>query len=326
MNNFKKILITICALLIGAIGVPSEAAQKYPDREVRIVVPYTPGGFNDTFARTISHYLTTDWKESVVVENRPGGNTIIGNSFVARAAPDGYTLLVTPLPFSSLPGLYGKKLPYDALKNFDPVVWAASTQNVLVVRSDSKIKTVKDLVDYAKKNPKKVNYGSTGTGSSNHLSMELFMSMTGTQMTHIPYKGSSPAVVALLSGDIDVFFDNMPNVLPQIRAGKFRAIATTGLKRSPLLPDVPTVAESGVPGYEVNVWFGLQAPAGTPANVIAKLNKDVVQVLRTPAVVKQFGDLGVEVVASTPEQFDQLLSSEIKKWGDVVKAAHIQLE
>lgn len=327
MNKAKRTFVATCITLAGLIGASSAVASDFPSRQVTIVVPYTPGGFNDTLARTLAQHLTAKWKESVVVLNKPGGNTLIGNSYVAHSAPDGYTLLVTPLPFASLPALYGSKLPYDAIKSFEPVVWAASVHNALVVRSDSKIKTMKDLLDYARSNPDKINYGSTGTGSSNHLSMELLMNMTGTKMTHIPYKGSAPAVVALLSGDIDALFDNIPNVIQQIRAGKLRAIATTGLQRSSTLPDIPTVDASGVPGYEVNVWFGVQAPAGTPPDIIKKLNHDMVEVLHEPDVVALFAKQGVvDVVASTPEKFKQLVASEIKKWGAVVKAANIKLE
>ncbi|QBY55331.1 tripartite tricarboxylate transporter substrate binding protein (plasmid) [Cupriavidus oxalaticus] len=307
----------------GAMGAASDA---YPDKPIRIVVPYTPGGFNDTLARTVGEKLTKLWKQPVVVDNRPGGNTLIGNSMVAKAAPDGYTLLITPLPFAALPALYGTKLPYNATKDFSPVIWAASTQNVLVARNDLGLATVKDIVDFAKKNPGKLNYGSTGSGSSNHLSMELFEKMTGTKLTHVPYKGSGPAVLALLGGEIDVLFDNLPNVMNQIRAGKFKPVAVTGLQQSTLLPDVPTVAESGVPGYEVNVWFGIQAPAGTPKEVVQKLNQEIAKALADPEIMKRFREQGVEVVGSSPTKFATLVEAEIQKWGSVVRDANVRLE
>lgn len=302
------------------------AAENYPDKPIRIVVPYTPGGFNDTLARTVGEKLTAKWKQSVVVDNRPGGNTLIGNSLVAKSPPDGYTLLITPLPFAALPALYGARLPYNATKDFTPVVWAASTQNVLVARNDLNLATVKDIVEFAKKQPGKLNYGSTGSGSSNHLSMELFEKMTGTKLTHIPYKGSGPAVVAMLGGEIDVLFDNLPNVINQIRAGKFKPIAVTGQQRSSLLPDVPTVAEAGVPGYEVNVWFGIQAPAGTPKEIVQRLNAEITKSLAEADVVKRFRDQGVEVVGSSPAKFASLVDSEIEKWGTVVRDANVRLE
>lgn len=323
----KKWFQTIAAGLGLAASVAAGVAlADYPDRQVRIVVPYPPGGFNDTLARTASEYLTKFWQQPVVVDNRPGGNTLIGNTAVAKSDPDGYTLLVTPLPFSALPGLYGDKMPYDAVRDFEPVIWAGSTQNILAVRADFPHKTVKDILDYARKNPGRLNYGSTGSGSSNHLSMELFLEMTGTKMTHIPYKGSAPAVAALLAGDIDLLFDNLPNVYPHIQAGKLHAVAATGTKRAPLLPDVPTVTESGVPGYEVYVWFGIQAPAGTPAEVVAKINGDLVRMLREPVVVDKFGKQGVEIVASSPQQFKELVANEIKKWDRVIRRAGIRIE
>lgn len=302
------------------------AADDYPSKQTRIIVPYPPGGFNDTLGRTVADRLSKMWKQPVVVDNRPGGNTVLGNNLAAKAPADGYTILVTPLPFSALPALYGGKLPYNAQKDFQPLVWAGSTQNALVVRNELGINSVRELVDYAKKNPAKLNFGSTGSGSSNHLSMELFMSMTGTKLTHVPYKGSAPAIMAMLGGEIDVLFDNVPNVMQQIRAGKLKAIAVTGTKRTTLLPEVATVAESGVPGYEVTVWFGMQMPAGVPRPVLDRANRDIVAILRDPEVVKLFRDQGVEVEASTPEAFAELVGREIPKWTKVVNDAGVKVE
>ena len=309
-----------------ALAGAAVAADDYPSRATRIVVPYPPGGFNDTLARTVGDRLAKAWKQPVVVDNRPGGNTVLGNSLVAKSPPDGYTILITPLPFSALPSLYGNKLPYDALKDFTPLVWAGSTQNALVVRPDLGLNSVRELIDYAKKNPGKLNFGSTGSGSSNHLSMELFMSMTGTRMTHVPYKGSAPAVMAMLGGEIDVLFDNVPNVLQQIKAGKLKPLAVTGASRAALLPETPTVVEAGVPGYEVTVWFGMQMPAGTPRSVVERANQDIVRILRDPEVVRQFREQGVEVVASTPEAFGELVQREVRKWTRVVTDANVRIE
>jgi tripartite-type tricarboxylate transporter receptor subunit TctC len=320
---FKTWLAILC---LGWLAAAPAGAQTFPDHTVRIVVPYPPGGFNDTLARVSAEKLTKMWNQPVVVENKPGGNTTLGNALVAKSPADGYTILVTPLPFSALPGLYGDKLPYDALKDFTPLVWAGSTQNALVVRKDLPVNSVKELIEYAKKNPGKVNYGSTGSGSSNHLSMELFMKMTGTKMQHIPYKGSAPATLAMVSGEIDALFDNVPNVLPQIKAGKMKAIAVSGLQRAVLLPSVPTVAESGVPGYEVNVWFGMQLPAGTPKPIVDKINRDIVSLLKEPDVVARFRDQGVEVVASSPAEFSQLIQKEVVKWTQLIKDANIRIE
>ncbi|QHJ00885.1 tripartite tricarboxylate transporter substrate binding protein [Xylophilus rhododendri] len=323
ISRFARLL---APLLVGlCLGAPA-LADDYPSKPVRIVVPYTPGGFNDTLARTVGERLGRSWKQSVVVDNRPGGNTVLGNNLVAKAPADGYTMLITPLPFSALPALYGNKLPYHALKDFTPLIWAASTQNVLVVRNDLGVSSVAELIAMAKARPGKLNYGSTGSGSSNHLSMELFEAMTQSRMTHVPYKGSAPAVMAMLGGEIDVLFDNVPNVMQQIKAGKIKPIGVTGTSRAVLLPEVPTVAESGVPGYEVNVWFGMQMPAGTPKAIVDKANQDIVAILKEPEVIRQFREQGVEVVGSTPEAFGQLLQKEVPKWTKVIEDAGVKLE
>ena len=321
---FARILAS-CGLGLALAGA-ALAADDYPSRPTRIVVPYPPGGFNDTLARAVGDRLAKVWNQPVLVDNRPGGNTVLGNSLVAKSPHDGYTILITPLPFSALPALYGSKLPYDALKDFTPLVWAASTQNALVVRPDLGLNSVRELIEYAKKNPGKLNFGSTGSGSSNHLSMELFMSMTGTRMTHVPYKGSAPAVMAMLAGEIDVLFDNVPNVMQQIKSGKLKPLAVTGTSRAALLPETPTVVEAGVPGYEVTVWFGMQMPAATPRSVVERANQDIVRILRDPEVVRLFREQGVEVVASTPEAFGELLQREVRKWTRVVTDANVRIE
>ena len=321
-KRFFTVLFFWLGLLVGSLAV----AQEFPERTVRIVVPYPPGGFNDTLARVVGERLSKTWNQPVVVENRPGGNTTLGNNIVAKSPPDGYTILITPLPFSALPGLYGPQLPYDALKDFSPLVLAGNTQNVLTVRNDLPVNNVGELLDYARKNPGKLNYGSTGSGSSNHLSMELLMRMTDTKMTHIPYKGSAPATMAILAGEIDVLFDNIPNSLPQLKAGKMKAIAVTGTQRSVLFPSVPTVAESGVPGYEVNVWFGMQLPGGTPSPLVERMNRDIVRVLKEPDIIKRFREQGVEVIASSAAAFSQLVQSEVVKWTQVIRHANIKVE
>lgn len=323
---FAHMKLLVMALWLGLPLANAFAADHFPERPVRIVVPYPPGGFNDTLARVSADRLTKLWNQPVVVENRPGGNTIIGNNVVAKSPPDGYTILITPLPFAALPGLYGAKLPYDALKDFQALILAGNTQNVLAVRNDLPVKNVVELLDYAKKNPGKLNYGSTGSGSSNHLSMELLMRMTGTKLSHVPYKGSAPAVLAIIGGEIDVLFDNLPNVLQQVKAGKMKAIAVTGVQRSLLLPSLPTLAESGVPGYEVNVWFGMQLPAGTPKLLVDKINLDIAHILREADVVKLFRAQGVEVIASSPAAFAALVEVEVTKWTEVINGANIKVE
>ena len=318
----KKFLL---ALTLGTL-LASAGAAEFPDHAVRIVVPYTPGGFNDTLARVVGDRLSKTWGQPVVVDNRPGGNTTIGNGLVAKSPPDGYNILITPLPFAALPGLYGAKLPYDSFKDFTPLVLAANTQNVLVVRNDLPVNNIKEFIEYARKNPGKINYGSTGSGSSNHLSMELLMRMTDTKMTHIPYKGSGPATVAIISGEIDALFDNLPNVMPHMKSGRVKSIAVTGTQRSALFPAIPTVAESGVPGYQVSVWFGMQVPAGTPKALVDRMNRDIVAILHEPDVARRFREQGVEVIASTPAAFGQLLQAEIPKWTQVIRDANITVD
>lgn len=328
-RTFVRASLSLCALswfagLAAAQAVG--AAQAYPERPIRVVVPYPPGGFNDTFARTLSKHLTAQWKQGVVVDNKPGGNTVIGNVAVATAPADGYTLLVTPLPFSVLPALYGPKLPYDAVKSFRPVIWGAYSQNLLVVRKGFPARSVTELIEYARRNPGKVNYASSGSGSSTHLSAELFRNMTKTEITHVPYKGSAPAVQAVLTGEADLLFDNLPNVMQHVKAGNMVALAVTGKERSALMPDIPTLNEAGVPGYEVLVWFGLQAPAGTPEPIVAKLNAQVATILRSPEVTREFAAQGVEIAASSPDRFAELVKSEIAKWGKLVTDAKIKVE
>lgn len=328
-RNLMRTAVSLGALAslpAAVLAQAPDAARHYPERPIRIVVPYPPGGFNDTLARVLGKHLTTEWKQGVVVENKPGGNTVIGNTAVANAAPDGYTLLVTPLPFSVLPALYGAKLPYDAVKSFKSVAWAAYSQNLLVVRKGFPARNVAELVEYVRKNPGKVNYASSGSGSSTHLSAELFKNMTRTDITHVPYKGSAPAVQAVLTGEADLLFDNIPNVMQHVKAGNMVALAVTGKERSALLAEVPTVHESGVPGYEVLVWFGIQAPAGTPEAIVEKLNSQIGKILRRPDVTQAFSAQGVEIAASTPEKFEALIKDEIAKWGKLVHEAQIKVE
>lgn len=321
-----SVIASLLAIVFVVSGVSPALAQDYPERGVKIIVPYPPGAFNDTLGRTVAERLSRTYKHPVVVENRPGANTTLGNGLVAKSVGDPHMILVSPLPFSALPGLYGANLPYDAIKDFSPLVWAGSSNNVLVVKNDLPVSSVKEFIELAQKNPGKLNYASTGSGSSNHLSMELFMKMTGARLAHIPYKGSAPAVTALIAGEVDAFFDNLPNVLPHIRAGKMKALAVTGKTRATLLPDLPTVAEAGVPGYDVTVWFGMQMPAGVPRPVLERVNRDIVAVLRDPEIVARFRAAGVEVVASTPDEFAAQVRSEIAKWTQLIREANIRIE
>ena len=330
----RFVYFTCRALLALVLGGTAPSAQtagppaeqdNYPSRAIRYVVPYPPGAFNDTLARIVSQKLSEAWNVPVVVENRPGGGTLIGSEAVAKAAPDGYTLLGVAFPFGANPSIY-KNLPYDTVKDFTPLILAGQTQNLLVIKPSLPIHSVKELIDYAKKNPGKVSYGSTGIGSSNHLSMELFKSMTGIDVVHVPYKGSAPMVNDMLGGHIDIAFDNTPNVLPQVNGEKLRALGVSSKARSALAANVPTVSEAGVPGYEVTVWFGIVGPAGMKPEVVQKLNAEMNAIFKMDDVKRRFVDQGVEPVGGPPSQLADHIRAEIHKWAKVVKDANIQPE
>jgi tripartite-type tricarboxylate transporter receptor subunit TctC len=321
MRTFRALGLLFAALVLAG----SAAQAEYPEKTIRIVVPYPPGGFNDTLGRIVAQKLNEAWGQPTVVENRPGGGTLIGTDQVAKAAPDGYTLLVVAFPFAVNPSLYAK-LPYDTVKDFAPLLLAGQTPNLLVINPEVPIHSVKELIATAKAKPGSLSYGSTGSGSSNHLSMELFRTMTGANLVHVPYKGSAPMVTDLLGGHVQVAFDNTPNVLPQVKAGKLRALAITSATRSAMVPDVPTVSEAGVPGYVVGVWFGMVAPAGTPPAVLAKLNAELNRMLALPDVKQKFADQGVEPVGGPPERFAEHLKMQIEKWTKVVRESGAKVE
>jgi tripartite-type tricarboxylate transporter receptor subunit TctC len=315
----------LLALSAAAVQAQTPDASKYPTRTIKYIVPYPPGAFNDSLARIVSQKLQEAWGVSVVVENRPGGGTLIGNDLVAKAPPDGYTLLGVAFPFGANPSIY-KHLPYDTVRDFTPLIFAGATPNILVVRPSLGVKTVGEFIAYAKQNPGKVSYGSAGIGSSNHLSMELFRSMTGIEVVHVPYKGSSPMVSDLLGGHIDAAFDNTPNVLPQVNAGALLALGVSSAEPSALAPGIATVAASGVPKYDVNVWFGIVGPAGMPQDLVLKLNSQLNAILQMPDVRQRFAEQGVAPVGGTPQRFADHIKAEIERWAVVVKDANIPQE
>lgn len=299
-------------------------AQAWPSKPLRYIVPFPPGAFNDTLARTLAAELPKSLGQQVIVENRPGGNTIIGTEMAAKAPADGYTLFGAALPFSVIQSMY--KTSFDVTRDFAPITLAGVTPNLLVANQAAPYGTVKEMIAYARANPGRINYATPGNGTSNHLSMELFKSMTQTFMTHIPYKGSAPAVTDMIAGQVDAMFDNTPNVLPHVRAGRLKALAVSSRTRAPSAPEIPTVEEAGVPGYEVNVWFGVLTVAGTPPEVVQRLNTEMVKILNSPDIKERFGKVGVDVVAGTPEHFSRFLKAEVDRWAKVVKEAGIKAD
>jgi tripartite-type tricarboxylate transporter receptor subunit TctC len=310
----RALSIPVLALSLAAAA----AAQTYPSRPVRIVIPLSPGGTTDVPGRIIAQKLSESLGQNFFVENRAGAGGTIGSDFVAKAKPDGYTLLLTATPFVITPHVY-KKMPYDALTDFAPVVRIASGPYVLVVHPSLGVDSVKELIAAAKKEPGKIDFASSGNGSAQHLVSELFMYMAGIKMNHVPYKGSGPAQNDLMAGVVKVSFVGTPIAIPHMKSGKLKALGVSTAKRSPEMPDVPTVAEAGVPGYEALVWIGLLAPVGTPREIVVKLNGDIAKLVRTEEVRKLIGPTGMEPDPDTPEQFAAYIKADYDKWGKVVR-------
>jgi len=318
--------IHFVAAALALAATVTFAADGYPNKPIRIVVAYTPAGTTDILARAVGQKLTEAWGQSVIVDNRPGANGNIGTEYAAKATPDGYTLLMTTAaPHGVNPGLY-RKLGFDAVKDFAGISLVATVPNVLVVNNGMPVKDVKELIAYLRANPGKVNFGSPGYGSTGHMSTELFMSMTGTKMNHVPYKGDAGVLADVMAGQISVSFSNMPAYTPQIKAGRVRALAVSTTKRSPAAPEIPTMAEAGVPGYVAVAWFGLLAPAKTPRDIINKLSLETARILKLPDVHARLSDLGAEPVGGTPAEFDDHIKAEIVKWAKVIKDANVELQ
>jgi tripartite-type tricarboxylate transporter receptor subunit TctC len=322
-NMFARLLGII---LVGAVlaAVAPALAADYPTKPVRWIVTYPPGGTTDLLARLMGNYLSEHLGQTFVIENKPGGGNNIGTEFVARAPHDGYTLLLVNPANGINQSLY-KNLKFNILTDIAPVAGIIRVPNVMEVTPNFPAKNVAEFIAYAKANPGKVNMASSGTGTSVHMSGELFMAMTGVKMAHVPYKGAGPALVDLMAGTVDVIFDNLPSSIGHIQGGKIRAMAVTTEKRSATLPDVPTVAET-VPGYEASAWFGIGAPKGTPADVIDKLNKAVNEALEDPKMVARLAELGGTPMAGTPADFGKVMESEVAKWKKVVEFSGATVE
>lgn len=308
-----------------ALLAPGTGAQTFPARPIQIVVPTGAGGINDIVSRLIAKKLSESVGQAVLVQNRPGAGGVIGSDLVAKSAPDGYTMVMVFSSHPVNPSLYAK-LPYDSIKDFEPVTMVNTVNLVLVVNAAVPAKSVTELIALAKSEPGKLNYGAVGTGSLGHLGAMVFKQMAGIDIVHIPYKGAPEVNMALLNGDAKIFFDTPITALPFLKSGKTRALAVSSTTRSAALPDVPTMAEDGLPGYDVVGWNGLLLPAGTPKPIVAKLNAEIVAILRSPEVMNQLKAHGVDVVGGTPEHFANAIRTDIAKWAKIIKEAGIRLD
>lgn len=320
-SSTRRTLTLAAASALGLLALTPLAAQAqaFPTKAITIIVPFSAGGTTDILARVLGQFISKDLGQPVIIDNRAGAGGNIGTQLVARAAPDGYTILMGTVGTHAINQSLYPKLAFDPIKDFAPLTRVALVPNLLVANPAQPFKTVKELMAYAKANPGKVTFGSSGSGTSIHLSGELFKQMAGVDIQHVAYKGSAPAVNDLLGNHIAIMFDNMPSAISHVKAGKLRPLAVTTAQRSPALPDVPTIAEAGVPGYEATSWFGLLAPAKTPAPVVAKLNASILKALADPDVKKKLLEQGAEPAGETPAQFAAFIASETVKWGKIVK-------
>ncbi|HEX3168977.1 MAG TPA: tripartite tricarboxylate transporter substrate binding protein [Burkholderiales bacterium] len=321
MRPVLKMLMRGALLMLIAVS----AAAAYPDHPIRFVVPVAAGGGNDIVARLLAQKLTDAWGQSVVVDNRPGAATAIGAEIVARAIPDGYTIMLTSVSFAINAGMR-KQLPFDPVRDFATITQVARVPQIMVVNPAVPAATLAEFIALAKAMPGQLNYASAGTGSSTHLAMELFMDMTGTKLNHVPYKGTAPGLTDVIAGHVQITFDAIPPTLPHVKSNRVRALAIGGTQRFPTLPDVPTLAEAGLPNYTFQSWFGIFAPARTPEAVVRTLNRELVRIIALPETRKAFVELGIEPVGTSPEDFGKYLRAEIARWSDVMRAHNIRGE
>ena len=325
MSSFWRAFLLVVVTLSGAVA-PLAHADTFPSRPARLVIPFPPAGSLDIIGREIAQKLSEAWGQSVIVENKPGAGGNIGADYVAKSAPDGYTVVMGALSTHAVnPTLY-PKMPYDAVKDFAPISMVAITPNVLVVSAKSPYHSVQDLIAAAKKDPGKLAFGSGSNGSAGHLAGELFKVQTGTDIIHVPYKGAAPATQALLAGDTQFMFDNLANAMPQVKAGKLKALAVTTAERSKLAPELPTMAEAGLPGFDISTWFGLLAPAGTPKDIVARWNADLVKILNTPDMKQKLALQGAEAAPMSPAEFAAFIAAEVPKYARIIKASGAKVD
>ena len=321
----KKLLCIVCTAALLTLTQGQALAQTYPTKPVKIIVPFGPGGFTDVVARILGVKLGESLGQSVVIENKPGAGSMIGTDQVAKSAPDGHTLVIVSSTHVISPWIY-KNVPYDPIKGFTPITKLVDSPYVLLTNPKVPVKNVQEFIALAKANPDKIHYASSGNGSAQHLIGGMFASMTKTQLKHVPYRSSNLASTDLVAGVVESSFAGVPNALSQVPNGRLNALAVTSAKRIPQLPNVPTMQEAGVPGYDATIWLAMLAPAGTPANIVSRLNTEIGKIMNNPENQKAFFDAGVQVSLSTPEALSQLMVSEMDKWGKVVKEAGIKLE
>ncbi|MPZ42774.1 MAG: tripartite tricarboxylate transporter substrate binding protein [Betaproteobacteria bacterium] len=329
LANASVLFVSTAGLLasmshITCAATPTQT-QNYPARPTRLIIPYPPGGPRDIQARLLGPRLSEVWGQSLVIDNRAGASGIIGTALAAKAQPDGYTLVMISSGFATAPSLYAK-VPFDPLRDFTAVAPLTSGPGLLIVNDALPVRSVKELIAYAHAHPGQLNYGSAGNGVPSHLSVELFKMMTGTSLTHVPYKGMAPAINDLLGGQIQVSLPTIPAALPHVQAGRVRALGVSGVKRSPAAPQVPAIAEAGIPGYVSTNWYGIVAPAGTPSAIVSKLNGEITRTLTLPEVRTKLLAVGMEVQTGSPTAFEAFLAAEVAKWAKVVKATGVRLD
>ncbi|RZI75457.1 MAG: tripartite tricarboxylate transporter substrate binding protein [Rubrivivax sp.] len=323
-NSMFRLLASVSLSLTLCAGATAQGA--FPQRPVTVVVPYLPGGTPDILARIVGPELTKRWGQPVIIENRAGANGAIGSGVVAKAKPDGYTLVMGTTATHVINGQLYSTMPYDGIADFAPIAMLGTLSNVLVVNPKIPATNVTELIALLKKDPDAYTYGSGGNGSSNHLAAEMFKTMAGVSMMHVPYKSAAPAMVGLLGGETSMIFENVSTALPHIQSGALRPLGVTSANGTAALPDVPTIDAAGVPGYDMAFWYGLLAPAGTPPEVIQKVNTDVMDVLALPSIAKQLKDRGIDMQPNTPAEFAAVMQAEVPKWTQVVKASGARID